>query len=149
VVSAVAQSVGSNYSDSFRLKGTESTDAISLLKRSAPRAAGDTDRVVIAARRGKVTDAAVRAKAEQTFARLAALPHVAAVLSPFSPGAERQVSRNGRIAYATLNFDKQASEVPPEATKPAGPVEAMQGPPRPLPRKHLLPVEVADLRATA
>jgi RND superfamily putative drug exporter len=117
VVSAIAQSVGSNYSDSFRLKGTESTDAISLLQRSAPRAAGDTDRVVIAARTGKVTDPAVRAKAQQTFDRLAALPHVAAVLSPFSPGAERQVSRDGRIAYATVNLDKQASEVPPAATK--------------------------------
>src|SRR3974390_3304256 len=61
---------GSAYSDNFPLSGKQSCDAVNLLQRSAPRASGDTEQVVIAADHGRVTDPAVRAQVESMLSRL-------------------------------------------------------------------------------
>ena len=49
--------------------------------------------------------------------RVARLPHVAAVASPFTPAGKSQVSRDGQIAYATLTFDQQAIDLPVDTVK--------------------------------
>src|SRR5437763_11866167 len=74
-LTAIHSAVGSNYRDSFRLHGTDSFDALNLLQGSAPKAAGDTDRIVIATKQGKLTDAATRARIDPMLARVKALPH--------------------------------------------------------------------------
>ena len=84
-VTALHGAVGSSYSDNFKLPHTQSFDAIRLLQRNAPKASGDTDQLVIGARQGKVTDAAIRAKAHALFAQVAELPHVSSVASPYAP----------------------------------------------------------------
>src|SRR4029077_16188316 len=56
----ISQSVGSSYKDSFSLKGTQSFEAQTLLKRVAPKASGDREQIVVAVKRGKLTDRAVR-----------------------------------------------------------------------------------------
>jgi RND superfamily putative drug exporter len=103
---------GSNYRDTFRLSGTESADALNLLQRNAPKASGDTDRVVVAVKNGRVTDPAVRARVQAMLAKVGRLPHVASVVSPYAPAGRAQVSRDGRIAYATVTFDRDAVAVP-------------------------------------
>jgi RND superfamily putative drug exporter len=108
---------GSAYSDNFRLSGTQSFDAVNLLQRSAPRASGDTEQVVIAADHGRVTDPAVRAQVESMLARLARQPHVTEISSPYGPRGASQISPSGRVAFANVTFDVQDNKIKAAAAK--------------------------------
>jgi RND superfamily putative drug exporter len=100
---------GSAYSDNFKLPHTESFDAVRLLQKATPRTSGETDQLVFAVTKGKVTDPAVKARAQQVFAKVAQVPHVAAVASPYTPQTSKQISPNGRIAFANVTFDNAAN----------------------------------------
>src|SRR5476651_2545550 len=63
-LSVISQSVGSAYKDSFSLNGTQSFDALNLLQKVAPKAAGDREQIVVAVKQGKLTDPAVRSQVE-------------------------------------------------------------------------------------
>jgi RND superfamily putative drug exporter len=116
--SAAHAAAGSDYKDTFRLKGTESADAVTLLQRASTKASGDSDRIVMAVAPGRsVTDPAVRARMTAMLARVARLPHVGTVASPFAPVNRGQVSRDGTVAYATITFDALANELPRAAIK--------------------------------
>src|SRR2546423_15227733 len=54
--SQIHSAAGSKYKDSFRLPGTDSFDALNLPQNAAPKAAGDTDRIVVASKQGQPTD---------------------------------------------------------------------------------------------
>ena len=110
-VTALHGAVGSSYSDNFKLPHTQSFDAIRLLQRNAPKASGDTDQLVIGARQGKVTDPAIRAKAQALFAQVAELPHVSSVASPYAPTGKAQISPNGDVAFANVTFDAQSNKI--------------------------------------
>src|SRR5258708_9239147 len=45
------------------------------------------------------------------LARVSHLPEVASVASPYLPGGKVQVSRDGRTAYATVNFTQAADNL--------------------------------------
>jgi RND superfamily putative drug exporter len=113
---AVANSVGKKTASSFTLPGTGSQQASDLLKSRFPTEAGDADQVVLHARTGKVTDAAARARIDAVLARVARLPHVAAVVSPYAAG-QHAISRDGTIAFATVNFDQRANALPKAAVE--------------------------------
>ena len=49
---------------------------------------------------------------EKLFAEVAKVPGVTAVVSPYSTDGARQVARSGDIAYATVQFARQASKIP-------------------------------------
>jgi RND superfamily putative drug exporter len=101
---------GSAYTDNFKLPHTESFDAIRLLQRAVPKASGETDQLVIAVDHGKVTDPAVRARAQRLFAEVEQVPHVATVASPFAPGASKQIAPSGQVAFANVTFDNAANQ---------------------------------------
>jgi putative drug exporter of the RND superfamily len=106
-LTVLSQSVGSAYKNSFSLKGTQSFEAQQLLQRSAPKAAGDREQVVLAVSRGRVTNPSVRARAQAMLARVAALPEVASVASPYGPAGGAQISPSGQIAFANVTMTKQ------------------------------------------
>jgi RND superfamily putative drug exporter len=110
-VTALHGAVGSSYSDNFKLPHTQSFDAIRLLQRNAPKASGDTDQLVIGAQQGKVTDPAIRAKAQALLAQVAELPHVSSVASPYGPTGKAQISPNGDVAFANVTFDAQSNKI--------------------------------------
>src|SRR3954469_25713003 len=112
----VSASIGTRYATDFSLPGSESQRALDMLKRDFPAQAGDSDQIVLAARSGKVTDPAVRAKVAPVLERISHMPHVTGVTSPFAAGA-KGVSSNGRIAFATVTFDERANELPKAAVK--------------------------------
>jgi RND superfamily putative drug exporter len=101
-------STGSNYSSGSRLSGTQSATAQNLLQQAAPSAAGDTERIVFATKNGVVTQPAVRARVQATLAKVARLPNVSSVTSPYGPAGAKQISRNRMVAFATVNFSKDA-----------------------------------------
>jgi RND superfamily putative drug exporter len=109
-LTAIHVAAGSAYSDSFQLPHTQSFDAIRLLERNSPRSSGETDQLVIGVKNGKVTDPAVRARAEALFAKVARLPNVSTVASPYAPGAEHQISPSGQVAFANVTFDEAANK---------------------------------------
>ena len=110
---AVSSAVGTRPANQFSLNGTESQRAQDVLTRAFPAQSGDLDQIVFHARQGRITDPAIRARINSTLGRVAHLPHVTAVTSPFADGGQT-ISSDGRIAFATVTFDKQA----PSLSKP-------------------------------
>src|SRR5579863_1652694 len=102
------RAIGSSYQDNFSLPQTQSFQAMSLLERSAPRVAGDVDRLVVAVSRGTVRDVAVQHRMNQLLARISRMPHVTEVGSPYSANGARQIAPSGKIAFATITFDESA-----------------------------------------
>ncbi len=112
VVNALAQSAGTSYSNNFTLPNSDAQRASDLLQRSFPAQAGDRDTIVFAVSHGDVRETAVRARMQALFARVARLPHVAGVIGPYAEGqAGKAISHDGRIAFATVIFDKKANEL--------------------------------------
>src|SRR6516165_11184625 len=101
---ALSQAVKSDYNNSFSLPGTDSATAQQLLAKAVPAQAGDSDRIVWQVSKGTVRDAAVTARLSAVLQRISAMPEVAAVASPYGPNGAAQISRDGRTAYATVNF---------------------------------------------
>jgi RND superfamily putative drug exporter len=105
---AALSSAGSDYKNSFSLNGTQSFEAQQLLQKAAPKASGDREQIVIAVDHGKVTDAAAKARAEQMLSRVAKLPDVAGITSPYSSAGATQISKSGQVAFATVTMTKLA-----------------------------------------
>jgi RND superfamily putative drug exporter len=110
-VSAVGSSVGSTFSQGFHLSGTESQRATDLLQSRFPAQAGDEGQIVFASADG-VGAPAVQHRMEALFAEVARVPHVTAVVSPYTAEGSRQVARDGGVAYATVQFDRTAEKIP-------------------------------------
>ncbi len=75
-----------------------------------PAQAGDSGQLVVQAPAG-VDDPAVRQAFDDKLAAIERVPHVTGTTSPYSPEGARQVSANGNIAYAEIQFDQRAGEV--------------------------------------
>jgi putative drug exporter of the RND superfamily len=108
---ALERGIGSNYQDNFSLPQTQSFQAMRLLDRAAPKASGDVDQLVVAVDHGKVTDAAVRLRAQHLLSQLSKLPHVTEIASPYAAGgsAAAQIAPGARVAFARVTFDESAS----------------------------------------
>ena len=112
VVSGISHAIGDDYSNSFSLPKTESADAIALLQKASPKVSGDTDQIVIGTSGStKVTDPAVMARVNAMLAKVAKVPHVTTIVSPYAAQSYTQVSGDKKIAFATVTFDKQAQNL--------------------------------------
>jgi RND superfamily putative drug exporter len=100
----LASSVGSDFSEEFKLPASDSQEAFDLLENRFPAQSGDTATIVYKAEDG-VESAAVKKKMEGVFATVAKIPHVSEVSSPYQDGGTAAVSDDGQIAYATVQFD--------------------------------------------
>src|SRR5437588_971030 len=99
------------YSMNFSLPGAESQKAFDLLKARFPARSGDTAEIAFKANAG-IQDPSVRQAMEAFFARVARMPHVVAVTSPYTPAGARQVSRDGKIAFADVQYNVQSADIP-------------------------------------
>jgi len=112
-LTVIHSAAGSDYRDSFKLSGTESAEAQELLRQSSPQTSGDVDHIVVAAEDGgSITEPKLKSEVTTMLGRVEKLPHVGSVASPYAPGASAQISKDGRIAYATVTFDEQANDLP-------------------------------------
>lgn len=111
-VQIAAASAGSDFRNSFALPGTGSQSAVDVLHKHFPEAAGDADTIVFRSDSGPVSDDAVRARAQSLLADVAAVPSVVAVRSPFGPQGNAQISADGTVAYATVQYATAGVEVP-------------------------------------
>ena len=113
-VLAGSQAVGKRNANNFSLASTDSQRAVDLLGSRFPSQAGDADQIVFRTPDGKLADARTRAVIAPLLERVARLPHVAGVRSPYAAGADA-ISRDGTIGFATVEFDRRANELPKAA----------------------------------
>ncbi|MDX2541830.1 MMPL family transporter [Streptomyces sp. WI04-05B] len=110
-VTATAAVMGSAYSNDYEAPGTESGRATQLLEEGFPGLGGDTDTVVWRTGSGTVRAADVEQTMTRTLDRIADLPGVASVVSPYEGGGSGRISGDGRTAYATVTFDRSAEDI--------------------------------------
>ena len=104
---------GGDYASDFSLPGAESQQALDLLKARFPSESGGTVQIVFKADQG-VNDPTVKQAMESYFAQIkSSLPKVAGVADPYQPGqGEPQVSQDGEIAFARVEFTVQSQDIP-------------------------------------
>jgi len=108
VLGVLALLFGGRLSDSFETPNSESQKASRLLEERFPSRAGDTARIIFEADDG-IRDPRARRRIGEVLSEAESLPEVAGVTSPFArPG---MISEDGRIAYATIYYDKKAEEL--------------------------------------
>jgi RND superfamily putative drug exporter len=108
----ITRAVGTGYSNNFTLPSTESTQALELLQAAAPQESGDTEQIVIGTSGGaKVTDPQIQQRVNAMLAKVAELPHVSSIVSPFTPQGTAQMSADATVAFATVTLDIQAQDV--------------------------------------
>ena len=108
VAAASAPSAGST---SFSIPGTDAQKAFDLLDQRGPGTSSDgaTARVVFKAPAGeKMTDAGNKATVEKTVKALADGSEVTSVDDPFKQHA---VSKDGKVAYASVRYDNSGMEL--------------------------------------
>jgi putative drug exporter of the RND superfamily len=116
-IGVISRGVGADYASSFSLPATDSTRALNLLKAEFPAASGEADTIVWRVKDGKVTDPDVKARITPMLNEVSKLPHIQAVVSPYTAEGARQISKDETIAFATVNFDGTGRAVPTSAAK--------------------------------
>jgi putative drug exporter of the RND superfamily len=114
---AGGRAAGTDFSTKFQLPNTPSAAALKLLQDEFPAVSGSSDQIVLHTRSGTVRDPAVEARARGMLKKVAALPHVRGVTSPYSPAGAAQISKDGTVAFATVDFDEQSQSLPKSAVK--------------------------------
>jgi putative drug exporter of the RND superfamily len=104
LIGTIAGSVGSDFTEEFKLPSSDSQEAFDLLEHKFPQQSGVTAEIVYKAPAG-ADSAPVRKKMEGVFAEAAKLPHVSEVASPYQAGGAAAISKSGEIAYATVQYD--------------------------------------------
>jgi RND superfamily putative drug exporter len=112
----LAGSIGADFSEEFKLPASDSQEAFDLLEHRFPQQSGETAQIVFRAGQG-VESPAVRRKMEGVFAKIERFPHVSEVASPYVDGGAAAVSEDGKIAYATIQFDVANTKLDKEKSR--------------------------------
>ncbi len=109
VASVAAQAVGRSYSTNYGLPGTQSQTVLDLLEHDFGAQSGDKDTFVFHVTQGTIDSPSVHAALLPLLAKVKTLPHVAGVLSPYTPAGAVEVSRDRKTAFETIFYDKPAN----------------------------------------
>ncbi len=103
---------GSAFGGSFSLPNTDSQAAVNLLTHNFPSASGEGDQVVIQATHGAtIKSATVRTEVGAALARVAQVPGVVSIVSPYTKAGAAQVSKDGTVAFAVVTWAEQGDKV--------------------------------------
>ncbi len=108
LVSGIARSVGSTYSNNFSFPSTDSSEALAIVQANFPSQSGDSEQIVVQAKSGTLTSADVEAEVNGMLGRVGHLPFVTSVTSPYQSGL---ISKDGTIGLATVQLNAQAQNV--------------------------------------
>jgi putative drug exporter of the RND superfamily len=105
VLAAAVGVAGTHFSDSNRLPASASSTAYRLLaKAGSNTASAKTGTIVWHTRTGSATGQPARVSMTRMLQRVSGVSGVESVLSPFTASGRRDVSEDGRTAYATVVF---------------------------------------------
>ncbi len=115
---ASAATAGPDFNEEFNLPASDSADALELLEDTFPEQSGEEAKIVFTAP-GGVESGAVKSKMEGVFRKVEGVPHVSEVASPYAntEGGAAGISKDGKIAYATIQFDLRSNELNDERTE--------------------------------
>jgi RND superfamily putative drug exporter len=116
VLGLIAKSAGSEYSEEFKLPTSDSTEAYELLENNFEEQSGGTATIVFKAD-GGVKSPAVKKEMEGVFKSVEGEPHVTEVASPYGEGGASGVSKDGKIAYATIQYNVQGNKLDKASTE--------------------------------
>jgi RND superfamily putative drug exporter len=103
VLLGIAAGTGGEAADDFSAPGTETQQAIDLLKAHSPALAGADSTLVFNVEQGKITDPGPKAAVEAALAKVKTLKGVVEVGNPFAEGGT--VSPDGRLASVDVRYD--------------------------------------------
>jgi RND superfamily putative drug exporter len=116
---------GGEFNNNYSVPGSQSEAGLDKLDAAFPQAGGYAGQIVYEAPKGKQVSANTSA-VNKSVQNVSNLDHVLSAVSPFAVQNSPQVSKNGRIAYATVNFDVLTASLDEayqdqfdDATKPA------------------------------
>jgi RND superfamily putative drug exporter len=110
VMIGISGAAGSDFSEEFKLPQSDSTEAYELLEDRFPARSGETSLIVFQSDQG-VESPAVKKQMESVFKQVEKFPHVTEVANPYKGGGAGAVSEDGKIAYATIQFDVQSNKL--------------------------------------
>jgi putative drug exporter of the RND superfamily len=116
VIGVISGSVGADFSEEFKLPASDSKEAYDLLEDRFPAQSGTTIQIAYKAEDG-VESPAVKREMEAVFKKVEGFPHVSEVASPYREGGAAAISDNGKIAYATVQFDVFDNKLDKEKTR--------------------------------
>ena len=117
IIGGIAGNAGSDYSEEFKLPSSDSTEAYELLENDFPQQSGSTATIVFKADEG-VKAPAVKKKMEGVFKQVEGEPHVTEVANPYTgKGGNGEISKDGKIAYATIQYDVQSNKLNKSSTE--------------------------------
>ena len=101
---------------SYDVNGSESARAGQLLQRHFAGQGKEQDVIVLDAGNGRITDPGARATVDRVVKAAQGQHGVITVISPFSPQARDQVSKDGRAALAIVGLNGDSHQLPGRAT---------------------------------
>jgi RND superfamily putative drug exporter len=112
VLLGVSKATGTSFSSNLSLSRTDSQAAVSLLQENFPAASGESDQVVIQATNGAtIRSPQVRTAVTAALGKVARVPGVTGVVSPYTKQGAAQISRKGTIAFADVTWGKVSAQV--------------------------------------
>lgn len=109
---SASQMLGSNFNSNFNLPNTDSQAAVTLLAKNFPAATGEGDQVVIqSTHRADIRTPSVQTAVTAALTKVAAVPGIATVTSPYSTAGAAQISRDKTVAFATVTWAKAGAKV--------------------------------------
>jgi len=115
-IGMIGSSVGSAFTEEFKLPASDSTKALELLEQRFPAQSGEAATIVFKTDEG-IESPDVKRKMEGVFDEVAKFPHVSEVASPYSGDGAAAISDDGKIAYATIQFDVTNEKIDKDKTK--------------------------------
>jgi putative drug exporter of the RND superfamily len=103
-IGTLGSSLGAGFVDDYRTPGVDSTRAQELLEQRFPQVSGGDAQIVFAGDRAAITGVGVKA----TLRAVGRQPHVTGV-------SDLRVAPDGRVAFATVQYDRPAEDLGPAA----------------------------------
>ncbi len=114
-IGMIAGSAGSDFTEEFKLPDSDSQEAFQLLEDRFPQQSGDTATIAFKAEQG-VRDPAVKKQMTVLFHQAEGMDHVSEVANPYADDSGGAISDDGKIAYATIQYDAFGNKLDKDQT---------------------------------
>jgi RND superfamily putative drug exporter len=107
----IANTAGRETNNDLTLPGTGSTEAQNLLDKKLPEEANGSVPIVFEAESGTLTSGSGKTAVEDAVKRLEGNENVQTVISPYSEQGAAQVSKDGKIVYASVALTESSGDL--------------------------------------
>ena len=113
-IAGASATIGGTLVDEFTIPNSDAQRATDLLEERFQQRSGDAAQFVFAVDDGRLDEGAARVAVDEALASAARVPGVQEVGDPFAGAGGGQLSDDGRIAFADVQFSEASFDVPIE-----------------------------------